>query len=293
VKDLKEPIIYYNGKFLKESEVSLSPYNRGLHFGDGVFETLRVYSGRVFRLESHIKRLFKGLDALGLENKADVPVIEEAVKGLICENSLTEAALKIIAFREECPGLDPVPGLKACYLITSSPFDFKRKKYCGKGISAAIVSIRRNQSSPHVFIKSLNYLENILGRREAHDKGYDEAVFLNNYEMVTEGSISNLFIIKDSVLFTPPEDAGILKGITRDVVFEIAKDLGMKCCEESFKADYVLTVDEAFMTNSLMEIMPLREIDGQILGDTCLGSKTSDFMRRYREKVEQEVLGCL
>ena len=292
MNNLDEPIVYLNGKFLQESEVSLSPYNRGLHFGDGVFETLRVYSGRVFRLESHIKRLFRGLDVLGLGNKADVPVIEEAVKGLICENSLTEAALKIIAFREEGPGFDPLPGSKACFLIIPGSFDFKRKKYCEKGISAVIVSIRRNLSSPHVFIKSLNFLENILGRREAHERGFDEAVFLNNYEMVTEGSISNIFIIKDSVLFTPPEDVGILKGITRDVVFEIAKDLGIKCCEESFKTDNVLTADEVFMTNSLMEIMPLREIDGQILGDTCPGSKTADFMRRYREKVDKEVVGC-
>jgi branched-chain amino acid aminotransferase len=292
VKDLKEPIIYYNGKFLKESEVSLSPYNRGLHFGDGVFETLRVYSGRVFRLENHIKRLFKGLDVLGLENTADVCFLENVVKSLIQKNRLNDASIKLIAFREECPGLDPAPGLKACYLIISSPFDFKRKRKFEKGISAAIVSIRRNQSSPHVFIKSLNYLENILGRREAHDKGYDESVFLNNYEMVTEGSISNIFIIKGSVLFTPPEDAGILKGITRDVVFEIAEDLGVKCCEESFKTDDVLTADEVFMTNSLMEIMPLREIDGQILGDICPGSKTADFMRRYREKVDKEVMGC-
>jgi D-amino acid aminotransferase len=293
VKDLKEPIIYYNGKFLKESEVSLSPYNRGLHFGDGVFETLRVYSGRVFRLESHIKRLFKGLDVLGLENKADVCFLENVLKSLIGKNRLKDASIKLIAFREECPGLDPAPGLKACYLITSSPFDFKRKKYCEKGISAAIVSIRRNLSSPHVFIKSLNFLENILGRREAHERGFDEAVFLNNNEMVTEGSISNLFIIKDSVLFTPPAAAGILKGITREVVFEIAETLGIKCCEEYFKADYMLTADEAFMTNSLMEIMPLREIEGHQLGDTCPGSKTADFMRRYREKVDQEVLGCL
>ncbi len=292
MKDFKEPIIYYNGKFLKESEVSLSPYNRGLHFGDGVFETLRVYSGRVFRLENHIKRLFKGLDVLGLENKADVCFLENAAKSLIEKNRLNDASIKIIAFREECPGLDPTPSLKACYLITASPFDFKRKEKFEKGISAGIVSIRRNQSSPHVFIKSLNFLENILGRKEAHEKGFDEAVFLNNYEMVTEGSISNLFIIKDSVLFTPPVAAGILKGITRDVVFEIAKDLGMKCCEEYFKIDYMLTADEAFMTNSLMEIMPLREIDGQILGDTCPGSKTADFMRRYREKVDKEVMAC-
>ena len=274
---LNEQMIYYNGKLLKKSEVCLSPFNRGLSFGDGVFETLRVYTGKVFRLESHINRLS----------------IENAVKRLIDKNSLNAASIKISAFREDYPGLDPVSGLKACYLITSSPFDFKRKEKCEKGISAGIVSIRRNNTSPHVLIKSLNYLENILGRREAHERGFDEAVFLNNHELVTEGSISNIFIIKDSVLFTPPEDVGILKGITRDVVFEIAETLGIKCCEEYFKTDYMLTADEAFMTNSLMEIMPLREIDGQILGDACPGSKTADFMRIYREKVDQEVLGFL
>ena len=127
--------------------------------------------------------------------------------------------------------------MKACYLITSSPFDFKRKKKFEKGISAGIVSIRRNQSSPHVLIKSLNYLENILGRREARNKGYDEAVFLNNLNFVAEGSISNIFLIKDSLMFTPSLDTGILKGITRDVVIELAADTGIKCSESYLKVN--------------------------------------------------------
>jgi len=197
MKDLTERIIYYNGEFLKESELRLSPYNRGLQFGDGVFETMRVYSGRVFRLESHIKRLLKGLDVLQIVN--------------------------------------------------------------------------------------------MLGRRQAHDSGFDEAVFLNDLETVAEGSISNIFIFKDSVLLTPPINAGILNGITRDVVFEIAEECGMKCCEKVIKADDILTAAEAFMTNSLMEIMPLREIDGHQIGDKCPGSITADLMKRFRGKVDKEV----
>ena len=289
MKDLIERIIYYKGEFLKESELRLSPYNRGLQFGDGVFETMRVYSGRVFRLESHINRLLKGLDVLQIENKLDAPVIKNAVKTLIDENDLTDASLKITAFREECPGLDPVPGSKACFLMTLSPFDHERKKYCEKGISTGIVTIRRNLSSPHVFIKSLNYLENMLGRRQAHDRGFDEAVFLNDLETVAEGSISNIFIFKDSVLFTPPINAGILNGITRDVVFEIAEENGILCCEKSMKADDILKADEAFMTNSLMEIMPLREIDGHRIGDKCPGAVTADLMKRFSGKVDKEV----
>jgi len=288
---LNEQMIYYNGKLRKESEVCLSPFNRGFSFGDGVFETLRVYSGKVFRLESHINRLFIGLDLLGIERNADAGSIEKAVKSLIDKNNLNDASIKISAFREECPGLDPVSGLKACYLITSSVFDFKRKERCEKGISAGIVTIRRNQSSPHVFIKSLNYLENILGRREAQDKGYDEAVFLNSSDYVAEGSISNIFTVKNSVLFTPSLDTGILKGVTRDVVIELAVDIRIKCCEKFLETDDLLTADEVFMTNSLMEIIPVREINGQMFSDRCPGVITADFMRMYREKVDKEQAG--
>lgn len=288
---LNEQMIYYKGKLQKESEVCLSPFNRGFSFGDGVFETLRVYSGKVFRLESHINRLFKGLDLLGIERNADVGSIENAVKRLIDKNSLDDASIKISAFREESPGVDPISGLKACYLMTSGPFDFRRKETCEKGISAGIVTIRRNQSSPHVFIKSLNYLENILGRREAQDKGYDEAIFLNSLDYVAEGSISNIFTVKNSGLFTPALDSGILNGITRDVVIEIAADLGIKCCEKFLKKDDLLTADEVFMTNSLMEIIPVREINGQRFNDRCPGKMTADFMRRYTEKVDKEQAG--
>ncbi len=287
--NLKERIIYYNGEFLKESELRLSPFNRGLHFGDGVFETMRAYSGRVFRLDNHIKRLFNGLDVLRIENKVDASAIINAVRSLIDVNGLTDASLKITAFREECPAFDPAPGLKACFLMTVNPFDFKRKIHCAKGISAGIVTVRRNSSSPHVFIKSLNFLENIFGRRESHDRGFDEAIFLNDQKLVAEGSISNIFIIKDSVLLTPPVDTGILKGITRDVVLEIADDIGMKYSEESLKVKDVLTADEAFMTNSLMEIMPLREIDGHPVGKHCPGTMTADLMKSYTGKVDKEV----
>ena len=124
--------------------------------------------------------------------------------------------------------------------------------------------------------------------KEALEKGYDEAVFLNNLNFVAEGSISNIFIIKDSVVFTPSLDTGILKGITRDVVIEIAADFGIKCSENYLKTDDILTADEVFMTNSLMEIIPVREIDGQIFSDRCPGIITADFMRKYREKIDKE-----
>ena len=289
MKDPSEPKIYYKGKFLKESEACLSPFNRGFSFGDGVFETLRVYSGKVFRLKNHIQRLLQGLSILDIVPGMDIAAIENSVKSLIDANGLTNASIKITAFREESPGLDPVSGSKACFLMTSSPFDFKRKSASEAGISVGVVSIRRNQTSPHVSIKSLNYLENLLGRREARDRGFDEALFLNNLEIVSEGSISNIFIVRKSRLMTPPAETGILEGITRAVVLEIAADYGINCCEKSFKMDAILTADEVFMTNSLMEIIPVHTFEDKRIGKTCPGRMTADLMNRYREKVDKEL----
>lgn len=287
---MDEPFIYYDGQFLKTDRVCLSPFNRGFSYGDGVFETLRVYGGRVFRLKSHLNRLYHGLDVLEINRPEETEAIAAAVSGLIAKNSLAEASLKITAFRKGCPGLDTDPDAEACFMVTSGSFDGVRKSRFEKGITAGIVSIRRNSSSPHVYIKSLNYLENLLGRREAVRRDCDEAVFLNHHDFVTEGSISNIFIIKDHVLQTPPLSTGVLDGITREVVLEIVSALDLPCRCRAFKTAELMSADEAFMTNSLMEIMPLIRVDGQAVGTGDPGPVTVDLMRAYREKVDMELL---
>jgi len=285
-----EPLIYLDGRFVRKDEARLSPFNRGFSFGDGVFETLRVYSGRVFRLDAHLKRLYEGLRVLDIRFFSKAETVLTAVSGLIEKNDLTDASLKITAFRTGETGLVPDPNAAACFMVTSGLFDLERKNRFAKGIAAAIVSIRRNPDSPHVYIKSLNYLDNLLGRMEAGKSGCDEAIFLNHSGFVTEGSISNIFMVKNKSLLTPPLKSGILNGITREVVFEIAADLGFSCRAEYFKPDRLMAADEAFMTNSLMEIMPLVRVGGQSIGPGKSGSITNALMKAYQEKVDKELL---
>jgi branched-subunit amino acid aminotransferase/4-amino-4-deoxychorismate lyase len=200
---------------------------------------------------------------------------------------LSDARLKIIAFREGADGPSPLPGLKAEIIITAAPIDDKTKLSYEKGIRGHIVSIKRNNYSPISFIKSLNYLDNILGRIEARENNADEAIFLNIQGRVAEGSTSNIFIIKQGTVFTPPVTEGILNGITRDVIFRISSEIGIKCLEIEFPPGQLFEADESFLTNSLMEIMPLVSVNGKPVGTGNPGEITKTLMDRYCQVVAQ------
>jgi branched-chain amino acid aminotransferase len=284
-----ENIIFYDGEFLKESEVSISPFSRGLHYGDGVFETMRSYTGKVFRFEDHIKRLIDGLEVLRIQPIWDTIGLSKAVDKVLNQNRLSDASIKIIAFRQGGEGPTPAPNSKASVLISARPFDFKKKQRFEEGISAHVASIRRNTHSPVSAIKSLNYLDNILGRLDSYDNNSDEALFLNIHNKVAEGATSNIFIIKQGAVYTPPSNAGILKGITRDVVMQITKEAGITCSENDLFLDEVFDADEAFLTNSLMEIMPLVSLNRMIIGKGTPGNITKQLMFKYHSLVKKEL----
>lgn len=284
-----ESIFYYNGSFLKEGEAAISPFNRGLHYGDGVFETMRSYAGHIFRFEDHVKRLLDGLEVLKIKAGRDNSEFYNAVEKVLRKNGLSDASVKIIAFRQGGEGPTPPADSKASFLITARPFDRERKARCEKGISGYVVPIRRNNYSPVSFIKSLNYLNNILGRLEARDNNADEALFLNILNKVAEGATSNVFIIKRGTVYTPPVNAGILKGITRDVVLQIAKQTGITCLERDFTMDELSEADEAFLTNSLMEIMPLVSVNDTHIGKGIPGDITKQLMQSYSSLVKKEL----
>lgn len=283
-------VVYYNKNLIKEGEAVLSPFNRGLHYGDGVFETLRAYSGEFFRFEDHMNRLLEGLKLLKIAttdwDRAEICI---AAKAVLRANKLRDAAVKVLAFRQGVEGPAPPPGLKASVLVTAASFDHKKKLRYEKGISAHVVSGRRNKYSPVTFIKSLNYLDNILGRLEARDMQADEALFLNTDGKVAEGATSNIFIVKDGILLTPPVNAGILKGITREVVLRIASQTGLQYVEENFSSDEFFGAQEAFLTNSLMEIMPLVAVNGKAISKGVPGDVTRQLMRQYGACVKEEL----
>ena len=279
--------VYYNGSVIQAGAVGLSPFNRGLHYGDGVFETMRVYAGMIFRFEAHMKRIREGLAVLKIDPDLDTMKMKEAVRQVLHANELHDASVKILAFRQGGEG--PTPSdTKASVLITARPFNREIKASYEKGISGYVVSIRRNNYSPVSSIKSLNYLDNILGRLEARDNHAVEALFLNVDGMVAEGATSNIFIVKNGSLYTPPHHAGILNGITRQVLLEIIHDLGLKCFQKDFLPDEIYDADEAFLTNSVMEVMPLVSVNGRAIGAGISGKITEQLMHEYSKLIERE-----
>jgi branched-chain amino acid aminotransferase group I len=282
-------IVYYNGELLPADKVAISPFNRGLLYGDGVFETLRAYSGRVFRLEQHLKRMQEGLQVLKIAPNEETHGIERAINELLKLNNLSDAVLRISVFRGDGEGPEPPDGLRSSILISAKPFNKYRTEDYATGFRAYLVCIRRSSYSPLSRIKSLNYLDNILARLEAREHNAQEALLLNTLGWVAEGATSNIFIIKDKKLITPPVDAGILPGITRAAVLEIADSLNLQAQEETYSPEELLRADESFLTNSLMEIMPLVMLNERKIGSGRPGPLTGALLQQYRKLVNREL----
>lgn len=281
--------LYFNNQCLPESETRIPAFCRGLLYGDGLFETVRVYSGKPFRLDDHLQRLFAGLNHIGITDICLLKKINAAVTELLNCSSLANASLKIVVFRQGSEWIDPEPESTADFFITIRPFDIERKKLCERGISAFVASSRRNNFSSVCSLKSLNCLENILGRVEARQHGADEAIFLNCNGFLAEGSISNIFLIKNNILYTPPPQAGILKGITRDIVLALAGKLSITFFETDILINELIHADEAFCTNSIMEIMPLLSVNNEQIGIGTPGIITSGLMNAYTDLVRKEL----
>ncbi len=284
-----ERVVYYNGVFSREDDIAISPFNRGLLYGDGVFETLRTYGGRAFRLDRHLTRLAEGLRILRINSWWKRDEIEIALCELLRINKLSDASARITVFRGDGDGPEPEQDVRASILVSVKPGDYYREDDYEKGFRAYLTTIRRNIYSPLSRIKSLNYLDNILGRLEARDHNAREALFLNTEGRVAEGAVSNIFIIKDNKLITPPVDVGILPGITREAVLEIAEQVVQETGERAFSVEELLHSDEAFLTNSIMEIMPLTFVNDKPIGKGTPGPVTKKLLDRYRHLVRKEL----
>ena len=283
-----ERIIYYNGAFTPEHSVTISPFNRGLLYGDGLFETLRAYRGRVFRLAAHLSRLSEGLQVLRIEPCLPAGDMEHAVYELLSRNKLSDASIRITVFRGDGEGPEPQGDLTPLLMMSARPFAGCRAEDYAQGFRVHIVSLRRNIYSPLSRIKSINYLENVLGRLEARDHNAQEALFLNSSGWVAEAAAANIFMITGKTVITPPADAGILPGITRAAVIAGARS-SREVKEQAFSPEELLRADEAFLTNSLMEIMPLVRVNGLPVGSGVPGPLTGELHQRYRELVQEEL----
>ncbi|MFC4618466.1 branched-chain-amino-acid transaminase [Camelliibacillus cellulosilyticus] len=279
--------IYLDGKFVKKEDAVVSVYDHGFLYGDGVFEGIRAYDGNIFRLDQHLKRLYESAHSIMLE----IPYNQEELTEIICEtirrNGLQTAYIRVVVSRGVGDlGLDPFLCKKSKLVVIAEALSLFPKALYESGIAVATVPSRRNR--PDVLdpkIKSLNYMNNILVKIEAHLAGVSEALMLNDQGYVAEGSGDNVFIVKNGVILTPPCYVGALEGITRNAIIELAKEAGYEIQEAPFTRHDVYVADEAFLTGTAAEVIPVVKADGRAIGDGKPGPVTHHLLEVFRKLV--------
>jgi branched-chain amino acid aminotransferase len=282
-------IYYLNGKLLPREKAKISVLDYGFLFGYGLYETVRAYEGTAFRLDSHLARLKFSGDRLGI--LIHTALIREAVKDVIKANNFHQTRLRIcVSIGEGTISPDLASCIQPTIAILAADYIPPGPEKYRQGYKVLLSAIRRNSHSPVTYLKSTNTMENMLARQEAKEAGANEAFFLNDRGYLTEAAGSNLFLAKDGVLKTPRYEAGILPGVTRVVVFELAAQLGIKVKEVNFRATELLQADEVFITNSLIEIVPVTVLYGKPIGNGKPGTITRKLMKAYKEMVQKETV---
>ncbi|HIP62689.1 MAG TPA: branched-chain-amino-acid transaminase [Archaeoglobus profundus] len=282
-------VVYINGEFVPASQAKISVFDHGFLYGDGVFEGIRAYNGRVFKLKEHIDRLYDSAKAIDLK----IPISKEEFMEIILEtlrrNKLRDAYIRPIVTRGIGDlGLDPRKCKEPTIIVIAQPWGKLYGDLYEKGLKAVTVTVRRNAiDSLPPNIKSLNYLNNILAKIEANAKGGDEAIFLDHNGYVSEGSGDNIFIVKNGVVISPPT-INNLRGITREVVIELLEKLKIPFKEANISLYDLYTADEIFVTGTAAEICPITWVDGRIIGDGKPGKITKMLMEEFRKLTERE-----
>ena len=271
--------VFLDGALRPASEAMVSAFDRGFLYGDGVYETIRVYAGKPFMLDGHLNRMALGCSVIGL-TPPDAAVIADGVRQVLDANGLTDAYLRITVTRGATGKLwYELASTKSSLLVMARPYsapDF------GDGLHLIMSGFRADERSPLSGVKQIGILTKILARSEAKSAGADDAMMLNTSGFIAEATSSNAFWVKDGELFTPTLDCGILAGITREIVLGIARESGMTIHEGQFTLDDLLAADEVFLTSSTWEIAPVRS-----LGDTVFGGPgpiTARIADLYRQK---------
>ncbi len=279
---MSELLIYSNGEYVPKSQATTSLYDHGFLYGDGVFEGIRAYNGRVFKLDEHIDRLYDSATAIALKIPMSKEEMKEAILETLRKNNLTNAYIRPIVSRGVGDlGLDPRQCPTPNIYIISQEWGAMYGDLYEVGLTAITVAIRRNAPdalSPN--IKSLNYLNNILAKIEANEKGGDEAIFLDNNGYISEGSGDNIFVIKNGKVVTPPT-INNLKGITRAAAIDILKEMDYSITEVNIGLFDLYTADEIFVTGTAAESAPITKLDGRMIGDGKPGPITKKMIEAF------------
>jgi len=281
------PQIYINGQYYSKEDAKISVYDHGLLYGDGVFEGMRTYSGKVFRLAEHIDRLYESARAILLTIPISKQEMIDAVNETVKRSGLSDSYIRLVITRGAGSlGLDPNRTSNPQIIIIVDLITLYDRKFYDEGLKIITASTIRNHPaalSPR--IKSLNYLNNIMAKIEGLQAGCMEAIMLNHKGEVAECTGDNIFIVRKGELLTPPTDAGILEGITRNAILELAGELKIPARETSLTRHDLLVADECFLTGSAAEVIPVVSIDSRSIGDGKVGQTTKLLMSEFKKLV--------
>lgn len=286
---MNQEIVFLNGQFLERDKANISILDRGLMYGDGLFETMRAYNGHVFMLDLHLNRFFISSQEIFIE----LPHNKEQIKNIIYEvlkkNKFKEALVKLVLTRGVSePGLGIDSSTSPTLLVYARQFKPLPKKFYEKGVNVSLhQSSAIKISGLSTQIKSCNYLSHIIIKKLADDQGTFEGIMLDEKGHVCEGSTSNIFIIKNKVLLTPPINEYVLAGVTRKVVLDIAKIHGIISKEESFTAKDVMLADEVFLTNTGIEVLPVSKVDNILIKKPSPGPLTKFIYEHFLNLIDE------
>jgi branched-chain amino acid aminotransferase len=284
-------LVYLDGHFVAKEQAVISVFDHGFLYGDGIYETMRAYGGRLFLLKKHLARLKRSAAGISLKLPLPLEKIGEALQESLVVNKLQEAYVRLHISRGPGEiGLDPALCVAPTMVIVTKPFHDYPAGYYERGVKAAIVGTRRNHPlALDPAVKSTNFQNNIMAKIETIKAGAYEGIMLNWQGYVAEGTISNVFLVKKGVLRTPRVDTGILEGVTRDLVLRLAKRNRIPVEEGLLRPNSLLAADECFITNTTMEIMPVTTLGKKSIGNGRPGPVAALLRAAYRK----EVLACL
>ena len=286
--------IYIDGQFYSEADAKISVFDHGLLYGDGVFEGIRMYHNRVFKLKEHIERLFWSAKALLLDIQMTPEEVAAATVETCRQNGLRDGYIRLVVTRGKGTlGLDPRKCPKPSVIIIATTIQLYPDKTYTDGLTIVTVPTTRNTvNAINPAIKSLNYLNNVLARIEANNAGVEEAIMLNSDGFVAECTADNVFIVQKGKLYTPPLSAGALYGITRNTVLDCARALGSPTGEPNLSRYDLYIADEMFVTGTAAEMVPVVKVDGRAIGTGKPGPITAKLLAAFREttKTDGEVI---
>lgn len=282
--------VFLNGRIVPAVEASVSAFDAGLTHAAGLFETLRAYNGRVMRLYEHVRRLADSAAMLELQIDVDEAAIEDGIAQLLRANRLTDARLRWVM----TPGDVPRPGqtltgpIPQTTLITATDVQGYPSELYEQGMRVCICPYKQNRLDPMAGHKTLAYLPRLLAMKDAAQRHCNEALWFTTDNMLAEGSVSNVFIVKGETLFTPPIKTPVLPGVVRGVIIELAEAEGIPIEQRSIDIDTLLEADEVFLTGSVLEVMPVTAIEKHIVGEGTPGGMAKRLARLYKAQVEKE-----